>query len=207
LNKLVPIAVRKGRPSTEESKQKLEHVLRVARQHFAHHGYGTTTVRAIAEVANVSTRTIYNQFETKLALFEACMESDSRHYPTHHLDFDMEPHKALHQFVVNLIHHLSTEMNLSLSIILYREGSEFPELLKNALTHEKVQLIQPLAKYLRRYGLEKANSCEHARLFSMLATAEFLRRLNFNLPMLTEAEIQRHASTVTAMFLHGAEIK
>lgn len=44
---------------------------------FARDGYARATVDAVAAAAGVSTRTIYNQFETKAALFRAVIEDSA----------------------------------------------------------------------------------------------------------------------------------
>ena len=56
------------RPS---SKRKLESIVNAASEQFLTHGFFSSNMDVISEMANVSKRTIYKHFEDKYALFEA----------------------------------------------------------------------------------------------------------------------------------------
>ena len=194
----------KGRPSAEESAKKLKSILDVARQQFARNGYRAVTMRGVAEAANVSTRTLYNRYADKLALFRACLDSAGESFPGPRIPRGLKPRDALPQFAVSLVRQLSSKMSISLGILVYREGQDFPELMEAADANQDAFLVQPLAAYLRGHGLEEAGSCERAKLFIAMVISEFQRRISFGKPQQTLKEMEEHAQLATALFLGGA---
>src|SRR3954467_8045748 len=61
--------------SGAESKQR---ILRVARELFHEHGYGSTTVRAVATAAGVDPAMVFYFFQTKQGLFAAAVDLSAR---------------------------------------------------------------------------------------------------------------------------------
>lgn len=195
---------RRGRPSAEESRRKLEAVLAVATRQFARQGYRGVTMRAVAQEAQVSTRTLYDRYADKLALFKACLASGSVDHGARELDPAAPPREALFRFAASIVEHLSRAESAGLGMLVYREGPEFPELLAAADANQDAWLVQPLARYLRLHGLERERGCEHAKLFIALAISEYQRRIAFAKPLPGPAERRRHAKLATALFLDGA---
>src|SRR5262252_4434617 len=62
---------RGGRPSRAQAQQLGERILDVATQLFLAHGYGATSIEAVAQRARISKRTFYHRFADKPALFSA----------------------------------------------------------------------------------------------------------------------------------------
>src|SRR4029453_9820135 len=62
---------RGGRPSRTQSEQLGARILDAATHLFLTHGYGATSIEAIARQARVSKRTFYHRFEDKPAIFGA----------------------------------------------------------------------------------------------------------------------------------------
>src|SRR5260370_30343017 len=60
-----------GRPSRLESAQLSDRILDVATALFLGHGFGTTSIEAVARRAGISKRTFYHRFRGKEVLFEA----------------------------------------------------------------------------------------------------------------------------------------
>lgn len=58
----------RGRPS------KRQHIIAVARQLFAEHGYQGTSIDQVVMAAGVSKPTVYNNFPTKLSLLQAMLD-------------------------------------------------------------------------------------------------------------------------------------
>ncbi len=162
-------------------------------------------MRAVADEAQVSTRTLYNRYADKLALFKACLESGSADFGARPLDPDEAPAESLKRFASWVVEHLSHENSASLGLLVYREGREFPELLAAADANQDAWLVQPLARYLRQHGLEQARGCDNAKLFIALAISEYQRRITFMKPLPTPKERERHAALATVVFLDGAE--
>ncbi len=66
-----PRRPRGGRPSLEEAGQLRDRILDAAAELFARHGYGETSVEAIAALAGVGKLTVYRRFRDKDTLFQA----------------------------------------------------------------------------------------------------------------------------------------
>ena len=60
-----------GRPSRLESAQLSDRILDVATALFLSHGFGATSIEAVAKRAGISKRTFYHRFRGKEMLFEA----------------------------------------------------------------------------------------------------------------------------------------
>lgn len=120
------------------------------------------------------------------------------------MDLAAKPRDTLYRFAVDIVRQLSTETSMSLGILVFREGQDFPELLRAAEANQDTCLVQPLAGYLRRHGLEHDSSSERAKLFIAMAISEFQRRTTFGRPSQTRQELEDHARLATALFLNGA---
>lgn len=194
---------RRGRPSAEELHQKMATVLDVAKRQFAQHGYRAVTMRGVAEMACVSTRTLYNWYSDKLALFEACLNAPLKGAEYPQIDRSLPPEDVLRSYVVELVSFLSRDTSLGLGLVVYREGAEFPEMAEVAYNNQNTWLVAPLAEYLREHGLEDTSTGEQAKLFIAMALSEFQRRLAFGRALQTDEEIKDHAGRVVALFLKG----
>lgn len=195
---------RRGRPSASELQQKMAIVLDVAKQQFAQHGYRAVTMRSVAEMACVSTRTLYNWYADKLALFEACLNAHSMGVEYPRIDNSLPPEDALRSYAVELVSFLSRDTSLGLGLVVYREGGEFPEMAEAAYNNQNTWLVAPLAEYLREHGLEDTATGEQTKLFISMALSEFQRRLAFGRELQTIREIEEHADRVARLFLRGA---
>ena len=58
----------------EQAAETRRHVIGVAAPLFVDHGYVTTSMRQVADAADVSLQTLYNIFESKFGLFSALMD-------------------------------------------------------------------------------------------------------------------------------------
>lgn len=194
-------AAKRGRPIDDE---KLEHVLVVATEEFAKRGYRAVTMREVARLADVSTRTLYNRFEDKLSLFTACIDTGAGAFPSLVLSHDGDIRDQLVGFVSAVNSHLSMEPNLHMGMLVYRDGPDFPEIRRAAKQNQETYLLRPLARFLRAVGLENSKDDKKAIVFLNMATSEWQRRIVFGDPPLNSAEIAAHAELVTDLFLNGA---
>jgi len=62
---------RGGRPSRDDSARLSDRILDVATELFLRHGFGVTSIEAVAKRAGISKRTFYHRFRSKEVLFEA----------------------------------------------------------------------------------------------------------------------------------------
>lgn len=60
-----------GRPAETDSDETRQTVLEAAKRIFAHRGYSTTTLRSIAQEANVTHGSVYHHYRTKRQIFLA----------------------------------------------------------------------------------------------------------------------------------------
>jgi AcrR family transcriptional regulator len=200
------MTTRRGRPTAEDAREKLARVLTTALEQFSELGYRAVTMREVAEKAQVSTRTLYNRYADKLSLFVACLEMGSGGFPR----LDPRPHSDLHQVLrehaVAIVRKLSQDSSVRLGMLVYREGGEFPELLKASEDNHRRHLVQPLAAYFHSSGLAMDAAAEElANLFLAMALSEWQRRVTFRYPMPSNAEIKRHASFVARLLLDGVK--
>jgi TetR/AcrR family transcriptional regulator, mexJK operon transcriptional repressor len=198
------VTVRRGRPTADDSRQKLENVVSVAREMFSELGYRAVTMRDVADRARVSTRTLYNRFADKLSLFTACIDFGAAIFPLLDPAAGEDLEEVLRRHAAEIVRALSRETSLQLGMLVYREGGEFPEMLQAAEANQDRFLVKPLAAFLRTVGLEKPGSTEMAKLFMAMAISDWQRSITFRHPMPTEPEIERHARQVAAIFLRGA---
>lgn len=197
-------ATRRGRPSPEASRRMLGEVLAAARDEFSRRGYRAVTIRSVADRASVSTRTLYNHYKDKLSLFTACLDSGAAAFPHISADEAGEPAAALRRYAAELVEMLTVDSSLRISMLVYREGAEFPELVAAAEANQAKHLIAPLAAFLSAAGIGGDDPREHARLFTTLATSQWQHSAVFGHPMPARSEIERHAALIVRIFLDGA---
>ena len=185
----------KGRPTEDVARRKLAKVLSVASGQFSDLGYRAVTMRGVAEKARVSTRTLYNRYSNKLSLFKACLEFAGQAFPVPDPSPGEDPEQVLQRYAAAIVRALSLDSRLRLSLLVYREGTEFPEILIAAEAQEDRLLIRPLAAYLRQVGLESTDSDERARLFLAMALAQLNRRRRSLQPPSGD-EVVRYAALV-----------
>lgn len=183
---------------------KANDIIVAARSEFARLGYRGVTMRGIAELANVSTRTVYNNFEDKLALFTACIDASAARFPV--LALTGELGEVLSRVCADLLLHLSAPLSYQISLMIFRDGNEFPEIRQAARRNYDTYLITPLAHYLQARGVAAADAPACARLFSNMATSEWHRRLLFDEPALTAEEAEAHARIVARVFVEGVPL-
>jgi len=204
---LTPAPNKTGRPRAEEAQQKLALLLSVAREQFIQLGYRAVTMRGVAERAQVSTRTLYNRYADKLSLFTACLDFGAETAFPH---LNPAPRAAVREVLVDyagsIVRALSVDASLRLRMLIYREGGDFPEMLRAAEANQERYLVHPLAIYLREVGLERRDSDERTKLFLALAISEWQRRVTFRRPLPSSDEIARHAQLVVSIFLDGAGV-
>lgn len=200
----VPGPRRRGRPTAENSRLKTAHLLAVARDMFAELGYRAVTMRKVAAMAQVSTRTLYDRYSDKLSLFEACLDFGSVEFPRIAHEPGVPADAALRRFAAALVRTVSADSSVRLSILVSREGVEFPELVRAVDAVQDKYLVRPLAAFMRDAGLARDKGEERAKLFLAMAFAEWQRRFSFLKPLPKGKEIERHAELVVDLFLHGA---
>jgi AcrR family transcriptional regulator len=197
-------ATRRGRPTADDARQKLAQVIAVAREQFIELGYRAVTMRGVAEKAQVSTRTLYNRYADKLSLFAACLDFGAVAFPQLDAPPEADRYRVLREHAAAIVTLLAQDSSLRLGMLVYREGGDFPELARASEVNQDRYLVQPLAAYFRSLDLAtEPDAKELAKLFINMALSEWQRRVVYRHPMPPQAEIERHAAFVTAVFLDG----
>jgi AcrR family transcriptional regulator len=200
-----------GRPSAEEAERKHSALIEAALEEFASRGFRGASLRAIAAKADISTRTLYNRYPDKFALFAACLEASSM--ALRRFAMQTKPATApgestgladeLAAYVVAVTEQLSDERSLQIAALLFREGADFAEVREIArLQFERYQ-VDPVVEILSRHGLPGVTRQDEARQFVAMAFGEWQRRLLFGGPPMTRAEMERQAALVVRIFLTG----
>lgn len=200
-----------GRPSAEEGERKHAALIEAALEEFASRGFRGASLRAIAAKADISTRTLYNRYPDKVALFAACLEASSvelRHFTAQRAATTTpSPGRSLSDqlaaHVVAVTEQLSDERSLQIASLLYREGPEFAEVREIARLQFERHQVDPVVDILSGHGLVGPARRDEATQFVAMAFGEWQRRLLFGGPPMTRAEMERQAALVVRIFLDG----
>lgn len=194
---------RAGRPTAEAAEQKRMNLILIAVEEFARAGFHAASLRDIAEKAQVSSRTLYNHFPDKLALFAACLEYSGAQLQPDVPELQGDLHTRLVTYATEMQRQLSSTRSMRISRLIYREGGEFDELRKIARHQFERYQVSPVAAMLKKEGASAAESRSFAMQFVAMAFGEWQRRLLFGEPPLTLSEMAAHAQLVTGLFLNG----
>ncbi len=200
-----------GRPNAEEAERKAAALIEAALEEFASRGFRGASLRTIAAKADISTRTLYNRYPDKVALFAACLEASSAQLRRASSEPDLVAQSAqgtglageLIAHVVAVMGQLSQERSRQIAALLYREGAEFAEVREIArLQFERYQ-VDPIVEIMRRHGLDGPTIRDEATQFVAMAFGEWQRRLLFGGPPMSLAEMEQQAELVVGIFLNG----
>lgn len=161
---------RAGRPTAEELERRKLRVMEVATDMFVSRGYAATTLLDIAKKAGVATRTLYQHFGDKEAIFrEVIFARDAAVIAKPEVDEGDDLRSALRKAA-----HYSYEVALRpLSIDLMRlmiaESARFPELMSEVATKIFTRFKHNVADFFRKLAarglVPEGNHDESAALF------------------------------------------
>src|SRR5271169_1135204 len=120
-----------GRPSRADAEQLRERILEAATELLLSHGYGATSIEAIARRARVSKRTFYHRFEDKPALMSAVVVRliDSLRPPA---NVPLIAGQSLEEILLHLasliLHAALKPQVLQLHRLIVAESQRFPDL-------------------------------------------------------------------------------
>jgi AcrR family transcriptional regulator len=201
-----------GRPSAEEAERKHAALIEAALEEFASRGFRGASLRTIAAKADISTRTLYNHYPDKVALFAVCLETSSVELRRFTLQTtapaasaagtDLAETLAAH--VVAVLEQLSQERSRQIAVLLYREGAEFAEVREIARAQFERYQVDPVVDILQRHGMTGAGLRDEATQFVAMAFGEWQRRLLFGGQPMIRAEMEQQARLVVRLFLCGA---
>jgi AcrR family transcriptional regulator len=203
-----PVPGRGGRPSRQQAAKLGERILDASTHLFLSHGYGATSIEAIARRARISKRTFYHRFPDKPALFVAVVHRiieglrPSANIPL--LEGDLQ--KILRRLAGLILHAALSPQAIALNRLIVAESGRFPRLaaVTTGATEEAIRLIAGILEgEVRAKRLALANPTFAAQQFLCMIIALPQRRaMGFGAPM-ASIEIDAWADNVVNLFLNG----
>ena len=206
-----PARRRSGRPSREAAGQLGDRILDVATDLLLTHGYGATSIEAIARKARVSKRTFYHRFQDKPALMSAVVVRliDGLRPPPHVPLIDgTDLEQILGHLGSMILHAALTPRVLALHRLIVAESKRFPDLAtavaRSGGRQEAVALISELLVRHRRSpaaaGLDASFAAQ--QFLQMIVSLPQLRAIGLGTPM-TPEELGAWVRSTVALFLDG----
>ncbi|HZK92238.1 MAG TPA: TetR/AcrR family transcriptional regulator [Stellaceae bacterium] len=205
---------RGGRPSRQQSAQLADRILDVAETLFLGHGFGATSIEAVAKRAGISKRTFYHRFPGKERLFEAVVRRlIDRWLPPFDTGLLAPPNlaDALGGAAEYMLKIALTPEALALHSLVIHEARRFPSLAR--IMHElgAASGIERIAHHLE----PRIKSGELRAIDPHFAAEQFIlsvvtgpqrRALGLGVP-LSAAEISTHARNAVTLFLEGSRAR
>jgi TetR/AcrR family transcriptional regulator, mexJK operon transcriptional repressor len=201
---------RGGRPSRQQSAQLADRILDVAEKLFLGHGFGATSIEAVAKHAGISKRTFYHRFPGKERLFEAVVRRlIERWLPPLDATMLSSPDLAdgLRRTAEQMLRIALTPEGLALHRLVIHEAERFPGLARIMYELGAANGIERIATHLA----PRIQSGELRAMDPRFAAEQFIfsvvtgpqrRALGLG-PPLSAAEISAHAGNAVALFLEG----
>ncbi len=201
---------RGGRPSRQQAARLGERILDAATHLFLSHGYGVTSIDAVARRARISKRTFYHRFDDKPALFVAVVHRiiDRLRSPG---DVELlvgDLPEVLQRLARFILRAALLPQALALNRMLVAESGRFPKLAavvtERGVTDEAIRFFAGiLEREIRAGNLALDNPAFAAQeLLYMIIALPQRRAMGFGAPM-TSAELDAWARDVVNLFLNG----
>jgi AcrR family transcriptional regulator len=202
-----------GRPSLEEAAQLQGRILDAAAHLFFEHGYGETSIEAIAAYAGIGKLTIYRRFADKAALFQAVVLRlfDQWIAALANLgDGDGTVADVLTDLGRHMLNIVLSPVSIALHRILFAEASRLPDLCARMYKPmaDKPDRDDPIRTVLRRLvargDLRGDDIWFLDYQFIQMIIARPLRHAMLGAPPMTAAAREEHIRKTVELFLHGA---
>jgi TetR/AcrR family transcriptional regulator, mexJK operon transcriptional repressor len=210
----VPRARLGGRPTREAAEQIGDLILDAATELFLTHGYGATSIEAVAQRVRISKRTFYHRFEDKPALFAAVVHRiiERLRPPTNvPLIEGVDLAAMLERLAALILRAALSEQAIALHRLVVAQSARFPELAaavaREGASEEAVQLIAGLLeREARKNRLQVEDAAFAAEQFlHMVVGLPQRRAMGLGAPMTTR-ELAAWPRKVVRLFLHGCLI-
>jgi AcrR family transcriptional regulator len=200
-----------GRPSLTASAELSERILDAATNLFLVHGYGATSIEAVARRARVSKRTFYHRFENKPVLFGAVV---------HRIILRLRPpadaplleggdlESMLRGLARLILRAALSPPAIALHRLIVAESARFPQLAEvvaaEGSTAEAIALIAGLLERATQAGsIAPKDPLFAARQFLHMVIAVPQRRAMGLGPAMAPDEAEEWARDVADLFLNG----
>lgn len=205
-------AMARGRSSyhREMAATNRESMLVAATQLFLENGYDRTSLARIAQRAGVSRATLFKQFPTKAALFEATVLAAGRSPAPEPVDVPLDDFYAGLVTLGRAYAELLTRPEMAALVrVVIAESRRFPELRERIFDFGTLPVLTALGRYLRdahASGSAEIDDPEmtSAQFLGMIASSVFWPRLMHGTWSITDDErelvIEGAAGTITARY-------
>jgi len=206
-----PSRPRGGRPTRAQAAQLDDHLLDVATTMLLEHGYGLTTVEAIAQRAQVAKRTFYHRYADKSALMTAVARrliDRLRPPPGVPLVEGRDLRQQLEHLARLILRAALQPQALALHRLIVAEAQRFPELARAvAQAGGRAEAVGLIAGLLQRHAgagsLDARQAAFAAEQFlQLVVSAPQLRALGLGEPD-TPEQIEQWTRRSVALFLGG----
>jgi AcrR family transcriptional regulator len=203
---------RGGRPSRSHSQQLGERILDVATQLFLAHGYGATSIEAVAQRARISKRTFYHRFPDKAALFSAVVHRiiERLRPPAGAPLFDegSDLRAILEQLAALIVRAALSPQAIALHRLIVGESGRFPKLAatvnREGADEEAIRFIAGVLEGEARAGrLKLDDPMFAAQQFLYMVMAIPQRRATVLHEEMSPRELDAWAHQVVNLFLNG----
>jgi AcrR family transcriptional regulator len=206
----MPRVRRGGRPSQEASEQLGELILDAATDLFLTHGFGATSIEAVAQRVRISKRTFYHRFPDKAALFAAVVHRIiTRLRPASGVpSIEGDVATVLDRLAALILHAALSPQAIALHRLTVAESARFPELAamiaREGSTEEAIRLLAAvLERETAARRLHVDDAVFAARQFLQMVIALPQRRaMGLGAPM-SSRELAAWPRKVVDFFLHG----
>lgn len=193
-------------PASVRGREREAAILEAAEQEFLEHGYGGTTVDAVARRAGGSKSTLYRFFPNKAALFHAVVASVVADRRKVALNPDADIHDSLVDYGFQRLRVVFRERHWSLLRLILAERDRFPKIASTYYELGPEHGRHVLTEYfqtLQHHGrLRRVDSQKIAREFIGLLMHEWYIYYMFQSGKLPSIEQKRqHAKKVVGHFL------
>jgi AcrR family transcriptional regulator len=199
---------RGGRPSRRDAAAMGERILAAATELFLEHGFGATSIDALAAKLRISKRTFYHRFRGKADLFEAVVRRLIAQWGA---GIDVEaPTGTLEERLCRTAHDILDVALSSDALTLYRlivaETPRFPELARVMHAHGTgggLARLSPL--FVDAAPTPEAQRFAAEQFLSLVITVPRRRALGIGEPM-TAMERETWVRATVDLFLHGIHV-
>jgi len=205
-----PTQRRGGRPSLAEAQRLGERILDVATDFFLSHGYGSTSIEAIARRARISKRTFYHRFPDKPALFVAVVHRivDRLRPPPDLPLLEGNIRQILERLAGLILRAALSPQAVALNRMIIGESARFPKVAAvvtaRGVTGEAVRFIAGILEREAHAGnlaLDDATFAAQQFLYMVISLPQ-RRAMGLGVPM-SATEIEAWPRDVVALFLNG----
>jgi AcrR family transcriptional regulator len=212
VEKLTPVAPRRGgRPSLADAEQIRDQILDVATTLLFTHGYGATSIEAVAKAAHMSKRTFYFRFRDKADLFGSVVHrlvERMRPRDDSHLFEGGSCEEILQRLALLILGAALSPGVLALHRMIVAEAPRFPELGvvldEQGTRRDAVTRIAQFLEHETRAGNLKLDNFPFAaeQFLQLLVAAPQRRALGLGKAM-SQAELEIWSRDAVNLFLNG----